>query len=44
MINASDDEHESIILGKPILKLVNAILDDGKGTVTFDPDGEKRTF
>ena len=44
MINASDDEHESIILGKPFLKLVNAILDVGKGTVTFDLDGEKRTF
>ena len=44
VINASDDEHESIILGKPFLKLVNAILDVGKGTVTFDLDGEKRTF
>ena len=28
----------------PFLKLVNAILDVGKGTVTFDLDGEKRTF
>ena len=44
VINASDDEHESIILGKPFLKLVNAILDVRKGTVTFDLDGEKRTF
>ena len=44
VINASDDEHESIILGKPFLKLVNAILDVGKGIVTFDLDGEKHTF
>ena len=44
MTNASDDEHESIILGKPFLKLVNAVLDVGKGIVTFDPDGEKRSF
>ena len=44
MINASDDEHESIILGKPFLKLVNAILDVGKGIVTFDLDGEKHTI
>ena len=44
VINASDDEHESIILGKPFLKLVNVILDVEKGTVTFDLDGEKHTF
>jgi len=44
VINASDDEHESIILGKPFLKLVNAILDVGKGIVTFDLDGEEHTF
>ena len=44
VINASNDEHESIILGKPFIKLVNTILDVGKGTVTFDLDGEKRTF
>ena len=44
VINASDDEYEGIILGKPFLKLVNAILDVGKGIVTFDLDGEKRTF
>ena len=44
MINASDDEHEGIILGKPFLKLVNDILDVGKGIVTFDLDGEKHTF
>ena len=44
VVNASDDEHESIILGKLFLKLVNAILDVGKGIVTFDLDGEKHTF
>ena len=44
MINASDDEHEGIILGKPFLKLVNVVLDVGKGIVTFDLDGEKRSF
>ena len=44
MINTSDDEHESIILRKPFLKLVNDILDVGKGTVTFDLDGEKHIF
>ena len=26
VINASDDEHEGIILGKPFLKLVNVVL------------------
>ena len=31
VINASDDEHEGIILGKPFLKLVNAVLDVEKG-------------
>ena len=41
MINASDDEHEGKILGKPFLKLVNVVLDVGKGIVTFDQDGEK---
>ena len=44
MINASDDEHEGIILGKPFLKFVNAVLDVGKEIVTFDLDREKRTF
>ena len=44
MINASDDEHEGIILGKPFLKLVNVVLDVGKGIVTFNIDGEKRSF
>ena len=42
--NASDVEHEGIILGKPFFKLVNVVLDVGKGIVTFDLDGEKRTF
>ena len=31
VINASDDEHERIILGIPFLMLVNAILDVEKG-------------
>ena len=44
VINASDGEHEGIILGKPFLKLVNAVLNIGKGIVTFDLDGEKRSF
>ena len=44
VINASDDEHEGIILGKPFLKLVNAVLDVGKGIVIFDLDGEKHTL
>jgi len=44
VINASNEEHESKIFGKPFLKLVNAILDVGKGIVTFDLDGEKHTF
>ena len=44
MLNACEDDHDDIILGKPFLKLVNAILDVGKGVVTLELDGIKHDF
>jgi hypothetical protein len=37
-------EHDDIILGRSFLKLVDAILDAGKGRVTIDLDGNKFTY
>jgi hypothetical protein len=44
VINACDNEHDDIIHGRPFLKLVNAVLDAGKGRVTIDLDGTKCTY
>jgi hypothetical protein len=44
VIDAFHNEHDDIILGRPILKLVNAVLDARKGRVTIDPDGTKFTY
>jgi hypothetical protein len=44
IINACHNEHDDIILGRPFLKLVNAVLDAGKGRVTIDLDGTKSTY
>jgi hypothetical protein len=44
VINACHNEHDDIILGRPFLKLVNAVLDAGKGRVTIDLDGTKFTY
>jgi hypothetical protein len=44
VIDACHNEHDDIILGRPFLKLVNAVLDAGKGRVTIDLDGTKFTY
>jgi hypothetical protein len=44
VIDAFHNEHDDIILGRPFLKLVNAVLDAGKGRVTIDLDGTKFTY
>jgi hypothetical protein len=44
VIDACHNEHDDIILGRPSLKLVNVILDAGKGRVTIDLDGTKFTY
>jgi hypothetical protein len=44
VIDAFHNEHDDIILGRPILKLVNVVLDARKGRVTIDPDGTKFTY
>jgi hypothetical protein len=44
IIDACHNEHNDIILGRPFLKLVNVILDAGKGRVTIDLDGTKFTY
>jgi hypothetical protein len=44
VIDACHIEHDDIILGRPFLKLVNAILDARKGRVTIDLDGTKSTY
>ena len=41
VIDANNDDHDDIILGRPFLKLVNAVLDAGKGRVTIELDGNK---
>jgi hypothetical protein len=44
VIDACHNEHDDIILGRPFLKLVNVVLDAGKGRVTIDQDGTKSTY
>jgi hypothetical protein len=44
IIDAHHNEHDDIILGRPFLKLVNTVLDAGKGRVTIDLDGTKFTY
>jgi hypothetical protein len=44
VIDACHNEHDDIILGRPFLKLVNVVLDAGKGRVTIDLDGTKSTY
>jgi hypothetical protein len=44
VIDACHNEHDDIILRRPFLKLVNAVLDAGKGRVTIDLDGTKGLF
>jgi hypothetical protein len=39
-----DAYHSNIILGRPFLKLVDAVLDAGKGKVTMNLNGKKYTY
>jgi hypothetical protein len=44
IIDACHNEHDDIIIGRPFLKLVNVVLDAGKGRVTNDLYGTKFTY
>jgi hypothetical protein len=44
VIDAYHSNHDHIILGKPFLKLVDAVLDAGKGKVTMNLNGKKYTY
>jgi hypothetical protein len=44
VIDAYHSNHDHIILGRPFLKLVDAILDAGEGKVTMNLNGTKYTY
>jgi hypothetical protein len=44
VIDAYHSNHDHIILGVPFLKLVDAVLDAGKGKVTMNLNGKKYTY
>jgi hypothetical protein len=44
VIDAYHSNHDHIILGRPFLKLVDAVLDAGKGKVTMKLNGKKYTY
>jgi hypothetical protein len=44
VIDAYHSNHDHIILGRPFLKLVDAVLDAGKGKVTLNLNGKKYTY
>jgi hypothetical protein len=44
VIDAYHSNHDHIILGRPFLKLVDAVLDAGKGKVTMNFNGKKYTY
>jgi hypothetical protein len=44
VIDAYHSNHDHIILGRPFLKLVDAVLDAGKGKVTINLNGKKYTY
>jgi hypothetical protein len=44
VIDAYHGNHDHIILGSPFLKLVDAVLDAGKGEVTMNLNGKKYTY
>jgi hypothetical protein len=44
IIDAYHSNHDRIILGRPFLKLVDAVLDAGKGKVTMNLNGKKYTY
>jgi hypothetical protein len=44
VIDAYHSNHDHIILGRPFLKLVDVVLDAGKGKVTMNLNGKKYTY
>jgi hypothetical protein len=44
VIDAYHSNHDHIILARPFLKLVDAVLDAGKGKVTMNLNGKKCTY
>jgi hypothetical protein len=44
VIDAYHSNHDHIILGRPFLKLVDAVLDAGEGKVTMNLNGKKYTY
>jgi hypothetical protein len=44
VIDAYHSNHDHIILGRPFLKLVDAVLDARKGKVTMNLNGNKYTY
>jgi hypothetical protein len=44
VIDAYHSNHDHIILGRPFLKLVDAVLDSGEGKVTMNLNGTKYTY
>jgi hypothetical protein len=44
VIDAYYSTHDHIILGRPFLKLVDAVLDAEKGKVTMNLNGKKYTY
>jgi hypothetical protein len=44
VIDAYHSNHDHIILGRPFLKLVDVVLDAGKGKVTMNINGKKYTY
>jgi hypothetical protein len=44
VIDAYHSNHDHIILGRPFLKFVDAVLDAGKGKVTMNLNGKKYTY
>jgi hypothetical protein len=44
VIDAYHSNHDHVILGRPFLKLVGAVLDAGKGIVTMNLNGKKYTY
>jgi hypothetical protein len=44
VIDAYHSNHDHIILGRPFLKLVDPVLDAGKGKVTMNLNGKKYTY
>jgi hypothetical protein len=42
--DAYNSNHDYVILGRPFLKLVDAVLDAGKGKVTMNLNGKNNTY